>query len=98
MGGVYTSFVDERLRAQLEYLRSDDRLRELAAVAGEMAPEERLEQAWAMAASAAATLEALGPEARARIEATRQGPNAGAAPVLRRLARLASPEGREPGG
>jgi hypothetical protein len=82
---------DEILRAQLEYLRSDDRLRELAAMAVEMTAEERLEQAWAMSASAQATLDALPADARARAEAYREPLGADAEEVLPRLAALWSP-------
>ena len=76
----------ERLQAQLEYLRSDDRLRELAALAAESTPEERLEQAWAMSRSAAAVLVSGAADDRVREEIA-----AAAAPVLRRLAGLARP-------
>lgn len=86
-----TSQDDARLEAQLDYLRSDDRLRELAALAAELTPAERLAQAWDMCRSAAAMLERLAEDERRRIEATREVPAPDAAEVLGRLARLASP-------
>jgi len=80
-----------RLESQLAYLRSDDRLRELAALAAEMSPEQRLEQAWAMSRSAAAMLASLPDEVRERLEQSRETPSSEAAPVLRHLAHLSSP-------
>ena len=80
-----------RLESQLAYLRSDDRLRELAALAAEMSPEQRLEQAWAMSRSAAVMLASLPAEVRERLEATRETPSVEAGPVLRHLAHLSSP-------
>ena len=73
---------DAILRAQLEHLRSDDRLRELAALAADMTPEERLQQAWAMSRSAAAMLEG-------RPDPPREPLGPGAPEVLRRLSDLA---------
>jgi hypothetical protein len=83
--------VDRRLQLQLEYLRSDERLRELAGVAAELTSEERLEQAWAMSRSAAAILAQQPDDLLARIEAVRDALGPGAENVLPRLARLASP-------
>jgi hypothetical protein len=89
---------DERLQAQLEYLRSVDHLRELAAIAAEMTPEERLAQAWAMSRSGAAMRERLPEEARARVEAYREPLGPDAEQVLQRLGRLPSPgPNRAPG-
>jgi hypothetical protein len=82
---------DDRLEAQLEYLRSDERLRELAAVAAEMTPEQRLEQAWAMSESGAAMRAQLPEEVRARLEAHREPLGPGAEDALRRLGRLFAP-------
>jgi hypothetical protein len=81
-----------RLEAQLAYLRSDDRMDELVALAAEMTPEERLAQAWEMCASAAAMLDQLPEDELRCIEETRDVPPPDAAPVLRRLARTASPD------
>ena len=85
------SDVDDLLEAQLEYLRSDDRLRELAAIAAEMTREERLEQAWAMSRSGQSMLDSLPDDVRARAEAYREPLGAGAEEVLPRLAALSSP-------
>jgi hypothetical protein len=85
---VPRSPTDERLQAQLEYLRSDDRIRELARLAAEMTPEERLEQAWSMSRSAAAMLDNLPSEVRERLEAHRQPLTPDSEEALRRLARL----------
>jgi hypothetical protein len=84
---------DARLRAQLEYLRSDERLRELARMAAELTPEERLAQAWEMSRGGSLVSGPLSDEARARVDALRGelGPNAER--VLRRLATLGRPDG-----
>lgn len=85
------SDADDRLQAQIDYLRSADRLRELAAIAAEMTPEERLEQAWAMSRSGAAMRASLPDDVRARIEAYREPLAPGAEEAMRRLGSLASP-------
>ena len=82
---------NERLRAQIEYMSSDDRLRERAALAAEMTPEERLEQACEMTDTAAATLDALPEDVRERILGYSEPFGPGAEEVLRRLGSLASP-------
>jgi hypothetical protein len=82
---------DALLCAQVEHLRSDERLRELAALAAEMTPEERLAQAWAMSASGAAARELLAEDERARVDALREPLGPGAEQVLARLAGLSSP-------
>ncbi|MBI5478468.1 MAG: hypothetical protein HY906_06405 [Deltaproteobacteria bacterium] len=82
---------DRRLRSQHEYLRSDDRLREVAAVAADAAPEERLEQAWHMSRMAAASLEALPGRVRRRVGSVPRGLGPRARAVLRRLAATAAP-------
>lgn len=81
---------DRRLEAQLEWLRSDDRLRERAARAAELTVRERLELTYRLCREAMAMLDRLAPEARERIEAYREPLGPGAEQVLRRLGRLAS--------
>jgi len=77
--------MDPRLRAQIEYLRSDARLRERGLRAAELTPAERLEQGAALARAAAAFASRLPPDQLERLESLNQPPS-DAAPVLRRLA------------
>jgi len=83
---------DPRLEAQLEYLRSDDRLRERAARAAELTVAERMALVAALGRQAMAMLDRLPPEVRARALAYREPLGPGAEVVLARLARLAAPE------
>jgi hypothetical protein len=76
---------DRRLSAQLAWLRSDERLRRQAAAADEATPEERLRIAESLCAAAAVMLERQPPEARARLETTREPVTASAAAALKRL-------------
>jgi hypothetical protein len=83
----YNDGVDERLAAQLEYLRSDERLRERARAAQELTPAERLRKAYELSAWAMQLLARQPPELRERFEASREEPGLDAADCLRRLGR-----------
>lgn len=73
------------MRAQLEYLRSDERLRERAARATEMSAEERLALAFELCHQAALWQERVPIEVRAGAVPERPLPDAWV--VLRRLGR-----------
>ena len=73
------------LEAQLEHLRSDERLRERARVAREMPPGQRLLLAYELARQAAEMMARQPPQVRARHEASRERPDGEAADCLRRL-------------
>jgi hypothetical protein len=75
----------DKLEAQLEYLRSDERLCERARVARKMSPRERLAVAYDLSRRAAEMMARQSPELRARHEASRERPDAEAADCLRRL-------------
>jgi hypothetical protein len=79
--------MEERLEAQLAYLRSDERLLEEARRARAMAPAERLRVAYELCRVAAEMQARQPPELRARLEATRERPGPDAEAVLRRLGR-----------
>ena len=82
---------DAALEAQLEYLRSDDRLRERAERAREMSIEERLSLTYGLCRAAMATLDRLPISVRQRgaVHVDPLGP--GADEVLARFGSLASP-------
>ncbi|HEY3357214.1 MAG TPA: hypothetical protein VGQ83_28450 [Polyangia bacterium] len=86
----------ERLRAQLERLRGDERLRQRAALAGEMTPQELLAETWALCRWAAFFLDQLPEDEAARARGYHEALPADAGPVLRRLARLAAPAAEPP--
>lgn len=79
---------DERLKAQLAYLRSDDRLRERAGRAQELSTQERVELTYRLSEEAMAMLDGLPAEVRARVEVYREPLGPGAERVLRRLGGL----------
>lgn len=83
------SSIDERMLAQLEYLRSDERLRERAARATEMSAEERVALAFELCHQAALWQERVPTEVRDRLGAPPERPLPDAWPVLRRLGRPA---------
>jgi hypothetical protein len=78
------------MRAQLDYLRSDERLRERAARAAEMSAEERLALAFELCRQAARWQECARPEAPHRLGPVPERPEPGAWAVLRRLGRTPS--------
>ena len=86
----------QRLDAQLEYLRSDQRLRSRAALAAEMTPAECLAEAYALCRWAAFLLEQLPAAERQRALDYHEPLPDDTAPVLRRLARLGTPPDDEP--
>jgi hypothetical protein len=81
----------QRLHAQLEHLRSDARLRERASLAGELAPEERLAETYALCQWAAFFVEQLPEDERQRALDYHEPVPPDAAVILRRLACLWSP-------
>ena len=82
---------DAVLAAQLEYLRSDARLRERAAEAAALRPEERLAQAHALGRLASFYLARLPEDVRARAADCRAPLGPGAEQILVRLAHSAEP-------
>ncbi len=82
---------DQRLLAQIEYLRSDERLRERAAAAMEVGPEVRLEEARQLGIDAMRWLDQLPADVRARVDGWTDALGPGAEDVLPRLARLSAP-------
>jgi hypothetical protein len=78
---------DRRFAAQLEWLRSDERLRRQVAGANETTPEERLRAAHALCAAAAKIAAQQPASLRARLEAAREPISASAAAALRKLSR-----------
>jgi hypothetical protein len=78
---------DARLRAQMEYLASDDHIRQRARMLGSMTPAERLELTYELSRAAAAQLDRLPAERRERALAWREPVSPEAATILRRLAR-----------
>jgi hypothetical protein len=79
--------VDERLEAQLAYLRSDEKLLEEARIARGMTPEERLRVAYDLCRVAAEMQARQPPEVLARVDESREPPPPDAEAVLRRLGR-----------
>jgi hypothetical protein len=79
------------LAAQLEYLRSDERLRQRAALAAGMTPEERLEETAALGRWAMHFLDQLSDDERARALAVSEALPPDSEAILRRLSRLSSP-------
>ena len=77
----------DRFAAQLEWLRSDERLRERVRATAALSPEERLRMAHDLARIAAEMLARQSPEARVRLEASRERPGPDAEAALRRLGR-----------
>ena len=86
--------MDRRLRAQLEHLRDDDRLRERARRAAELTLEERLALTYRLGRAAIEMLESLPTVAREQAARWRDVPGAGAEVVLRRLASIDRAEPR----
>ncbi|MBI5479249.1 MAG: hypothetical protein HY906_10350 [Deltaproteobacteria bacterium] len=80
-----------RLNAQLEYLRSDERLRERAALAAQLTTAERLAETYALCRWAAFLLAQLPEDERRRALDFHEPVPADSAPALRRLARLSGP-------
>ena len=85
------SDADRRLERQLQYLRSDDRLRERAARAAELTVPERLSLTYKLSHRASLMRDQLSPDIRARVESHKDRPGPGAEEVMRRYSRLASP-------
>jgi hypothetical protein len=79
------------LAAQLEYLRSDERLKQRAALAATMTPEQWLAEAAALGRWAMFFLGQLPDDERARALAADEPFPPGSEAVLRRLGRLSSP-------
>lgn len=81
------------LAAQLDYLRSDERLAQRAALAATLTPAELLEETAALGRWAMHFLDQLPEDERARALAYEEALPPGAEVVLRRLSRLSSPGG-----
>ncbi|MBI5480120.1 MAG: hypothetical protein HY906_14735 [Deltaproteobacteria bacterium] len=79
---------DAVLAAQLDYLRSDARIRERVATAASLRPEERLAQALALGRLAAFYMARLPDDVRARAAACRAPLGPGAEEILLRLAHM----------
>ena len=82
---------DAVLTAQLDYLRSDARIRERVAAAAGLRPEERLAQAHALGRLASFYLARLPDDVRVRAAAYRAPLGPGAEQILLRLAHLPEP-------
>lgn len=85
------SLVEEQLQAQLEYLRSDERLREQASRAAEMTVSERLQLTYRLCRVAMQMLDRTPPEVRERVEGFREPLGPDAETVLARFGSIASP-------
>jgi hypothetical protein len=79
------------LEAQMEALRSDERLIEQGRRALSVPVEERLRQAWSLCKSGGAMLERVPEDVRARVRALDNPPPESSAPILLLLARTPYP-------
>jgi hypothetical protein len=91
VAGSEPAMLDLVRQAQLDFLRQDHRFGESTAVASAMTLSERLREVEDLCAHAAALLESLPPDVKARAVAYREALPADSEPVLRRLAGLDPP-------